>query len=245
MGINNFNSWLHKKYGGCFSKILIPIKIDYLYIDLNYIFHRSIFGVNNLDIFKEKFMSEINLILSKIIPQVQIVLATDSEPPFAKIILQRERRFKMIKNIDDFDKLLSNNNFIHPIFFTPGTNFMLSIGETFKDFFDTIKKKYNIEIIKLFDDPGEAEIKIINQININSSVNPFLEHIFYSSDGDSILIVMANSFNRCNIAFTNKHEIEHFNVKLFYESIKSKIKNNHMNKTKLKRYGLNLKNLKN
>jgi 5'-3' exonuclease len=230
MGIHKFNTWIKEKYINCFDSIENLVYIDNLYIDLNYIFHIAVNKTSNMVYFKEKVISCINNILKNIIPNKELIFAVDGPCCYAKILLQRQRRYDLIKNIPNFDKYVEKNNFIHSIYFTSGTIFMNNLEYEFKDFFDEIEKKYKIKIIKLFTGSDEAEMKIINKINADIEN---CSHMFFSKDSDVIVMsICIKNYSNISVSFIDDTIIKIFNIKKFVEKIqlKSRYFINNLNK---------------
>ena len=184
MGINNFFKWMHKSY----PSDILPITqnfYDHVYIDINVILHRIIRSSPDEETLFGKLFSYIDNILKFVIPMKTLTLAIDGIASFAKIMLQRERRLNYVR--------ANKNNIseINPLCFTPGTYFMNSLSEKMSDYFYKIKNIYKINLIDLFDGPGEAELKIINQLLYHNLSNDSLiseSHCIYSCDADVVVI---------------------------------------------------------
>ena len=117
MGITNFNKWLKENYPSIIEEIKYK-EYDNVYIDLNPLLHISINKANNNETIIKKLKNLLNDILKKIYPKKRLILSSDGIPSLAKIILQKERRISMVKNITIPE---NKNNFISPIILTPGT----------------------------------------------------------------------------------------------------------------------------
>ena len=203
MGITNFYKWIKKDYMDC----IIPIGnmcYNHVYIDLNYLLHMCYYNCDDLDIVIKKLSTIILDICAKTQPQDTLNLYGDGTAPFAKLCLQRERRFT---SKDD----MSLN-------FTPGTKFITSIPQQLRKILDIIKIRFNIEVNIDTYEPGEAEIKIKHKILENYNKNKTKSHILATNDADVILILTSHeSYNKCNILL-------HDNVLSINNLIKNHIK---------------------
>lgn len=203
MGITNFYKWIKTEYSNCIKPIDKEC-YNHVYIDMNYLLHMCVYDCDNFDILMKKIETVILDVCIKTQPSDSLNIFCDGTSPFAKLILQRERRF----NND-------NNNVLH---FTPGTTFIKSIPDKLKKTLNTIEKQFNIQINIDVNDPGEAEIKIKNKLLENYTRNINKSHILLTNDADVILILTSHeSYNKCHILL--KHEILSIN-KLINEHIK-------------------------
>ena len=185
MGIKNFYKWIKTNYGNCIKSV-DTTSYDHVYIDLNYLLHICYYNCDNLNMIIKKLESIILNICTKTRPMRSLNLYGDGTSPFAKLCLQRERRF--------------NSNDDLSLNFTPGTKFITSIPHKLKKILEIIKKKFKITInIDTFE-PGEAEIKIKYKILENYIQNNNETHILATNDADVILIVTSHeSYKKCNI----------------------------------------------
>jgi 5'-3' exonuclease len=224
MGIDNFHKWLRTKYENCYEIVKKDIKYDHVYIDMNYTLHSTVYGVKDIDSLFEKIAFFLNNALAKIVPTKSITFATDGPAAYAKLVLQRKRRLKMIRS-ENFNVGL-DDNLINPIYFTPGTKFMKEFNTKLETYYNELELKYNITVNKLFDGPDEAEVKLFKQLMINNEKNKLSTHLIISNDAD--VIVMATS-NPChnNISIGIKQQknnvLDIFNINKFINELKSKI----------------------
>lgn len=207
MGITNFNKWLRTNYPDVYSSV--KLSYDNVYIDINPILHISINNCINYDILIKRIKLNIDNILLKIKPKNKLIFSTDGIPSIAKMILQRERRIAMIRNID----ISCENNFINPIILTPETEFMKNLYDELKDYFNNLEKKYSICVISLLNDPiGESEFKLFNELKKQSTKYPDETHAFVSNDADVVVMSMALDKNIFVIynekQFKQVHEID-------------------------------------
>lgn len=207
MGITNFYKWIKAEYSNCIKPIFDEC-YNHVYIDMNYLLHMCVYDCDNFDILIKKIETIILDICIKTQPSDSLNIFCDGTSPFAKLILQRERRF----NKDNKESMS------HLLHFTPGTIFMKSIPDKLKKTLNTIEKQFNIEINIDVIEPGEAEIKIKNKLLNNYYENKNKSHILITNDADVILILTSHeSYNKCHILL--KHEILLIN-KLINEHIK-------------------------
>ena len=185
MGITNFYKWIKSSYSNC----ILPIGnrcYNHVYIDLNYLLHMCYYNCDDLEIVIKKLSTIILDICAKTQPSDSVNLYGDGTSPFAKLILQRERRFT------SKDELSLN--------FTPGTTFTMHIPDKLKNILDIIKYRYNVNINIDTNTPGEAEIKIKNKLLENYNKNNTHTHILATNDADVILILTSHeSYKKCNI----------------------------------------------
>ena len=139
MGITNFNKWLSTNYPSVHTTINYK-EYDNVYIDINPILHVSISKAKNEKDLIKRIIWLIDEILKHIMPKKRLIFSTDGIPAFAKMILQRERRIGMVKNLE----IKNTNNFINPIILTPGTDFMINLPKLLEEYFMSLKNKYNI-----------------------------------------------------------------------------------------------------
>lgn len=215
MGVSGLLRNVVEKYKNVIKPAPNPsTKVHYLYIDFNSFIYNTINAFpanivydfdNEKDVLKyEKKLvklvieNTINLVNKVVKPSKLVYIAIDGPPPLAKMVQQRERRFK--KPI--IDKIIKENDptaIISGIKYdtnriTPGTVLMDMLN---KEFVKAIKKKKFKGVSVVFDGsdvPGEAEHKYLELINgmIDSSRE---NHVIFSQDGDVIFLSMILSLN--------------------------------------------------
>ena len=194
MGITNFNKWLEQNYPQIIKKINYK-EYDNVYIDLNPILHVSVNKINSYSQLYKRIIWLIDEVLKHIHPKKRLIFSTDGIPSFAKIILQRERRINMVKNVNNIE-IKNTDNFISPIIFTPGTTFMNNLPNFLKDYFDKLRDKYNnVELIDLTGlEFGESEFKLFyimkDIIKLNNNNNKE-SNILVSNDADVIIMALS------------------------------------------------------
>lgn len=185
MGITNFYKEIKLKYKEAFYIINQEI-FEYLYIDMNCLLHKCNYNCISIEDIIKKIVFVILEITKKVQPKKGIYLFCDGTSPFAKLLLQRERRFSMEEN-------LSLN-------FTPGTLFLKNLPEKLENIIEILKTHLNIDVYIDTLEPGESEIKIKNQILINFNNNNQDKHVLITTDADVILILLSHiSYKRCYV----------------------------------------------
>ena len=179
-------------------------KVDYLFFDFNCLIYNSVNNVQsqggfnflkNQDnqLFKAELLkdliSETKRIINVVKPQTLVYIAIDGVPPLAKMLQQRERRYKRIFEEQLKEKYFPEK-FVKGVKFDtnqiiPGTKFMDDLTKFFKS---EIKKGVFGEIAIVFDGPnvpGEAEHKYLSLIDETPRGGNF---VIYSKDGDQIFL---------------------------------------------------------
>ena len=189
MGITNFYKWIKSEYSNCIKNIDNKC-YNHVYIDINYLLHLCYHNSNDLNHMMNKMATIILDICVKTQPSDSLNLYCDGTSPFAKLLLQRERRFNM-----------ANDDSLN---FTPGTIFIKSIPAKLSKILDIIKNQFNIEVNIDVIEPGESEIKIKNKLLQNYYNNKNKSHILVTNDADVILILTSHeSYKRSNILLYN------------------------------------------
>ena len=198
MGIQNFHKWIKQTYPNARQTLHSSIKVEHVYIDLNFYLHNAVYNSKSLNnLFNRLYGIVINA-LSKVTPTKSITFASDGAAPYAKLILQRARRLIMLRNTKDAE--LENTEAITSLDFTPGTKFMINLEKSLKTFFERIQKKYPVQINKYLDGPGEAEMKLFNHMNQLLKENNNEQHIIFSNDADVMVIAMSNdNYDKINV----------------------------------------------
>jgi len=231
MGIERFFIALSKKFNIVknFKETNYDDILDakYIYMDFNSVIHNISSGLLkelNLNNTIMEF-SELNELIIKHVNEYLInflkrfdaekisllYIALDGYPTFAKIIEQKKRRYvgELLEYITNY---YNNNNILPNLWgknnISPGTIFM----DKMNDFLLNFKyKNINIEI-STTDEKGEAEMKILDLINL-LSLNNSDRVIFFSPDADVILLSMIST------NFKNIDIIKYDNNKLLYSII--------------------------
>ena len=195
MGIPYYFTYLIQNYT---DKIIKPLNyidnVFYLFIDSNSIIYDSIdfenftstltFETNLINNVIKKLESLINIIKPN--KNKIIYIAFDGIPPMAKVIQQKNRRYKSAY----ISKLFNKNSQWDTCNITPGTKFMNSLDFAIENYFKNHKFSYNI-ILDLSKNPGEGEHKIFKYIrNIKDYNNNAL---IYGMDADLIMLSLIHT----------------------------------------------------
>lgn len=222
MGISKFFGWLKQSYPESVTDVETSF-FDHVYIDINVILHRIVSISSTEDELLNRLCVYIDNILKNVVPLKSLTFATDGIAPFAKIILQRDRRQSYARNHKSMPE-------INPLCFTPGTYFMKSLKYRLSDYIIKLKKIYKVDIELLTDGIGEAELKLIGtMINISKNYLKSDNHTSYcicSSDADIFVIIAASCIENVTIYngvnFINVTKMMNIHNKKF--TIKNKIK---------------------
>lgn len=192
MGIYGFHKWIREEYNSVYYNINESNKIfHHLYIDLNYLLHLCHYNCNDEKHLINKMSMVLLEICGKVCPVVSVNLFCDGTAPFAKMILQRERRNKTNLTDEIFKTSLN---------FTPGTQFIQNISNKLQKCINTIKIYFNVEVNVDSIFPGEAEIKIKNKLIQNYNKNKEHSHILVTNDADVVLILASdNTYTQTSI----------------------------------------------
>ncbi len=193
MGIDGFHKWLQTDYKDIYYNVKDTKKIfHHVYIDLNYLLHLCHYNANDETHLINKMSLVILEICSKVSPAISLNLFCDGTSPFAKMILQRERRNKHNNKDEDIFNMVLN--------FTPGTNFIKDMSIKLEKCMDIIRKYFNIKVNIDSIAPGEAEIKIKNKVIQNYNKNNNHNHLLVTNDADVVLILAADeTYKKTNI----------------------------------------------
>ena len=232
MGVAGLLRTVLEKYPNVISPAPNPnITVHYLYLDFNSFIYNAVhaFPANVFYDFSneketqkfEKRLVEIVIdqtlkLVNKVVqPKKLVYIAIDGPPPLAKMMHQRERRYKkplierLIRENDPSQIIEGKSYDLNRI--TPGTYMMNLLNEEFKK--TIAKKKFN-NVAVVFDGsniPGEAEhkyLKIMDELLDDPKEN----HVIFSADGDVIFLSLKypkkNIFIMQGVA--NSHALSQF-----------------------------------
>lgn len=216
MGIQGFHTWINNNYPNASPILNNDVSVDHLYIDINFCLHIAVNKSNTLEVLLNKLYNLIDTILTGIIPIKSITFASDGPAPYAKLLLQRERRIATVRDI----KGEIGKDTINSLCFTPGTTFMDNLSVYLNDYMNVLKDRYNIKINLLFDGPDEAEFKLIKQLLINNNIDSSDKHLIVSNDADvCVMSSFLKCYNNVYVAIKLKHNLHLFNVGEFVNAI--------------------------
>ena len=195
MGIEKFFVTVNKKYD-ISSSVKSPKSIKKLYIDFNGLIHQSYRGIkelNNINVINETINILFNIL--KLLCDKNtlsfLYLSIDGTVSLAKMLEQQQRRY--LRELDDIiTNKLYNLSEIKWVSYnvSPGTAFMdeLCLSLSSKSFLGKLLAEFpncKLQISDIYD-PGEGEMKIINNIK---KLQQFDEPIYiYSGDGDFLIL---------------------------------------------------------
>jgi 5'-3' exonuclease len=223
------------KYANRYPNTIIKEKldlIDALFLDFNCAIHpccrkfsREHYSHNRKDICEKHMIEECIAHLSKIIkytsPRNLIYIAIDGVAPRAKMVQQRNRRFKSIKEREMDIEIKHRNNYKDPNVteelkdnedefwdtnsISPGTVFMTKLVDALRKYFnEMIANEQQYEnltvIISDSNQPGEGEHKILDYIKhkytCDANVNGNGNIVIYGLDADLIMLSIVSHVNR-------------------------------------------------
>ncbi len=208
MGVSGLLRDILKRYPSVHLAAPNPkIKIDYLFIDFNAFIYDTIHAFPKdvvYDFTKNKNTSAYEKELVKLVikntlelvnkvckPSKLLYIAIDGPPPMAKMVQQRERRYKtplmeQLFKKDDPTKIIEGAKY-DTTRVTPGTHLMTMLN---KEFTKIVNAGKFGKIAVVFDGsniPGEAEHKYLKFIE-DIEASPDDKFVIISGDGDAILL---------------------------------------------------------
>ena len=232
--VNNYDDIVssNKKVDGC----------NNLYLDLNCAIHnccREILKDEEFRFHKQNRIEDkmiknvikyIELLLDYSKPKDLLFIAIDGPAPKAKMIQQRQRRFKKFYEKREIDYLKQKHNIPNDNneewdtnAITPGTIFMDRLSKQLKNYFSNKKLKVIISDSNI---PGEGEHKLLDYIRKNKD-NEKVD-VIYGLDADLIMLCMVSKVDniyllRETVEFDNKIHVKGY--KFLYLDI-DRLKNN-------------------
>ncbi len=205
MGIYNFHAWLRQRFPGSYIQIKENNIYEYIYIDINYLLHNSIYGCKTEKDFINKLYMHLDVIFTNFIATKKIYFSLDGPASFAKILLQRKRRTENSNKIDE--------NTINSLYLTPGIEPMKRIEEYLKTYLNKLKTNYRFVKPEVYmassNEPDEGEVKICNQVIKNGVNNLNHRHLIIGNDSDLIVLSMGmKPIYNINILVKGKSENE-------------------------------------
>ena len=190
-----------------YSKTIPCKQCDVLYIDYNCLIHyasKISDSHDDEDVIAHVVSYTRQLINDVVKPINMVYIAMDGPVPISKMVRQRERRFKKMKD----DRFLKNNSSTSYSFdsnrITPGTEFMFKLSTRLKSVI-----KLGIFKVKqiIFSDSsirGEGEYKIFNHLRTNVNLRNV---VVYGLDAD--LMVWSMAINRIDIVLCRENDEGH------------------------------------
>lgn len=202
MGIPSYFNFILKKHSNIIKKKSF-VRSDYLFIDANSLIYDTIYenkimnGDKNDYIYK-KVYENITKLIKTISPNKKTYICFDGIPPYAKIVQQRQRRYKGSL----INKLLNKKKDWNTNQITPGTDFMNNL-----DLFliDKYKNSKNIHFSGSME-PMEGEHKI-SKIIRSKIINNHDNIIIYGLDADLFILglLLVNESNKIFLYKETKH----------------------------------------
>lgn len=217
MGIPLFFRYLVNNYDNILTKKTQFPQTTNLYLDLNCAIHyccREVLKDNKFCKTKQNSIEHkmilnvikyIELLVDYSQPQELLYIAIDGPAPKAKMVQQRQRRFKKFYEKRATLQINKKHNVELPIeeewdtnAITPGTLFMDKLSKQLRISIDTNPKFKNINVI--FSDasiPGEGEHKLLKHMRDNKSIqNQNDINVIYGLDADLIMLCIASKLDK-------------------------------------------------
>lgn len=217
MGVTALHTFIKKHYHGAYIPIINNNIYEYIYLDMNFILHNSMYGSKNEKEFINKLYMHLNVIFSNFIGTKQIYFALDGPSSYAKIILQRKRRADA--------SIKTNKSIISSLHITPGTNEIKKIEQHLINYINKLKTRYRFvnpeTIISLSSEHDEGEVKICKKVIENGLNNLDHKHLIIGNDSDLIVLSMGMlPIYNINILVKNKgaNELISFSKLLYLHS---------------------------
>ena len=196
MGIEYYTKWLIDNHGSCFVPRSGNNMYDYIYIDLNHTLHTAIHGVATEHQFFGKVKESLLNLLIEYFPRRKLIIAIDGPSPWAKVILQRERRLSSSRKTN-----LTRINALH---ITPGTQLLKNLEKFLIKTLNIIAKQYvyiKLDYVILSSDlPNEGEVKLFKELIKYGTQDPDATHLVVGNDADLVVLALAcQSVNHINL----------------------------------------------
>ena len=210
MGIPLYFRYLIKNYDNIISQNnKFPTSTN-LYLDLNCAIHyccREVLEENPYSKQKHNSIEHkmilnvikyIKLLVNYSQPQKLLFIAIDGPAPKAKMVQQRQRRFKKFYEQDKTQQLKNKHKIVEEKVdiwdtnaITPGTQFMDKLAKTLKQNLETDKVFQHLKIIISDSNiPGEGEHKLLHHLRENTEKEDI--NVIYGLDADLIMLCMSS-----------------------------------------------------
>jgi 5'-3' exoribonuclease 1 len=195
MGIPSYFSYIIKNHKSIITALFY--QPSNLYLDSNSIVYDVAKQLNYEDFFNSmdfettlilRVCEKINHYIQKVQPTHGVFIAFDGVPPLAKMVQQRERRYKgyLTTQLSKKLNIVEDKPSWNTIHITPGTEFMNKLDKEIKQYFHNYIPLYKEFIISTSVDPGEGEHKLFEYIRKHS--NPEHTTFIYGLDADLIIL---------------------------------------------------------
>jgi 5'-3' exonuclease len=187
MGIKDYHSWIKATFPNAVIETTKNNIYEYIYIDMNYVLHYSIYGCKTIDAFIQNIYFNLDILFMNFIATKKIFFALDGTPAYAKIILQRERR-------QDTNSSAECPQNLDHLGLSVGTKMMKKLENKIQMYIDNLYKtfKYTKPELKFSksSECDEGEIKICREIILNGTYNLSHRHLIIGNDADIIVLSM-------------------------------------------------------
>jgi 5'-3' exonuclease len=205
MGIPNYFYHVLKNHSGIIQKLYLH-EIHNLYLDSNSIIYDTIYEfedpiTSNKMIF-DKAYEKIMEIIRITKPKHKTFVSFDGVAPMAKLVQQKQRRYK--SNLTR--SILSKKSDWNTNQITPGTQFMRELDQYMVN-----KFKNNKQIIYSgSNEPGEGEHKICNYIRHHYTNKSNITHCIYGLDADLIMLgLLLVKYNHNIVLYRETHHFDY------------------------------------
>ncbi len=214
MGIPLYFRYLINNYDNIISKKEHFKKTNNLYLDLNCAIHYCCREILKDETYtKQKKNSLENKMILNVIkyiellvdysePQNLLYIAIDGPAPKAKMVQQRQRRFKKFYEMNEITKIKEKHNIFEKKeevwdsnAITPGTLFMQKLSDILKKNLESNEKFKHLNIIISDSNiPGEGEHKLLKHLKENKSSENEI-NVIYGLDADLIMLCISSKLN--------------------------------------------------
>lgn len=195
MGIPSYFSYIIKHHKLIVTKFNSLHTTSNFYLDSNSIIYDIAHKLNYDDFMNsmdfentliQRVCEKIKEYIDLVNPSNGVFIAFDGVPPLAKIVQQRERRYKglLTHQLNVKLGLSTDKPAWNTVNITVGTEFMNHLNKELNTFFEPFKQKYHEFIISTSNDIGEGEHKIFHHIRNNQTHTSTI----YGLDADLIIL---------------------------------------------------------
>ena len=215
MGVPYYFKYLVENVGNCVIK-RIANKPTILYLDFNGIVYEAKANImKTLPETTPKMMIEYHIItevvklMEKVIDSIgihkvmMVYIAIDGVAPMAKMVQQRQRRFKSVFESQLLADIAKTENVEkhYPIWdtnaITPGTKFMQRLTDHLKAYIDSCLPSISSKVefvLSSSDEPGEGEHKLLTHLEKHREEHKEYQKVVYGLDADLIILTLLRNF---------------------------------------------------